>query len=118
MSFTQSDLDQFSGSLDLYRYLGGLRITDGIKFIASNGCGWFIDVIASYQAHAKVRGNERLQEFQLWELKLGPGNKGVVTLREDTDEEPVITQKFDYADAPFDLRVYVEGGVCLLPSEH
>jgi hypothetical protein len=122
---TQSDLDQFRGGDEKYtHWLRRLVFSEGVQYMAEcAGAYWLIDIVASYQMHKKVKNNKRLQEFQLWELKVktdkNGGKSAVVTLREDTGEPVVIRQKIEYTDFPLDyIKLYVEGGTLLLPSEH
>lgn len=116
---TENDLAGFYGSENFYRHaFGNLIYTDGIRYMAIEGNAyWLIDVIASYQSEPVISKNERLQDFQLWELKK-VGKGGVITCREDSDIKPVITQELEFADFPFDIKLYVENGTLLLPSEH
>lgn len=112
------DLQQFCGGGDYYKHLFGMLYTEGVQYLAEQaGAYWLIDLVASYQKDPRVKNNTRLQEFQLWELKVKDG-KGVATLREDSDEPIIIQQVFD-TDFPLEeIRLYVEGGVLLLPNEH
>lgn len=121
---TQFDLDQFRGGDEKYaHWLRRLVFTEGVHYMANRaGAFWLIDIIASYQIHKKVKSNKRLQEFQLWELKVKTDKDGrksaVVTLREDTGEPVVIRQKIEYTDFPLDyIKLYVEGDTLMLPSE-
>lgn len=124
----QDTLAHFCGTENWYQYSPLFRniiLTDGTWFVAENGgrngAFWLFDAIASHQP--KVQKNQRLREFQLWELKVSD-NKAVLTCKEDSGEKPVLTQKISYTD--FDLpeiKFYVEpmgdGKYCiLLPSEH
>jgi len=97
---------------------GRLRYTDGVKIMAETGAAyWLIDAIASYQGDKRLR-SRRMQEFQLWELSVKNG-AAVLTCRPDSDEEPAVTQEIEYTDFPLDyMKLFVEGGVLLLPSEH
>jgi hypothetical protein len=122
---TQGELDQFRGGDEKYaHWLRRLVYSEGVYYMAERaGAHWLIDIVASYQMHKKVKNNKRLQEFQLWELKVktdkNGGKSAVVTLREDTGEPVVIRQKIEYTDFPLDyIKLYVEGGTLLLPSEH
>ena len=98
-----------------------LKYTDGVKYLAEKaGAYWLIDAIASYQGQKRLR-TERLQEFQLWGLKVDVDHTpmAVLTCRQDTDYKPVVTQEIEYTDFPLDsIELYVEGGVLLLKSEH
>lgn len=61
---TETDLDHFTGTECYYRYLCGLRLTDGVKYLADEGGAyWLLDIIASYQPDAKIRR----ERFQVWE---------------------------------------------------
>ena len=46
---TEQDLGNFTGTTQYFKYLGGLKLTDGVKFLADKGCYWLLDIIASYQ---------------------------------------------------------------------
>ena len=115
---TQSDLDQFYGTENHYKHLFGLIFTDGIKYLAEKGKAyWLLDIVASYQS--QLKRNERTRYFQIWILKKNDDNSAVVTCQEDSGIKPVITQKIPYTDFPLDeIKLYVENGVLLLPSEH
>ena len=117
-NITQDQLASFYGTSQWYQFWGDPRITytDGIQFLNANGAAWLVDAIASYQRE-KVLQTEALKAFQLWELKVKDG-KGILTCREDSGCNAVITQKIEYTDFPFDIKIYVEGNVILLPSEH
>jgi len=113
---TKQDLANFYGSENHYRHwLRKLHYTDGIHYLEANGAAWLLDAIASYQGSPKLR-TQRLQDFQLWELTV-TGNSAVLTCKGDSNEKPVIRQKIEYTDFPFTIKIYVENGVALLPSE-
>jgi hypothetical protein len=115
-----NNLAQFTGTEHHYRHLG-IRYTDGIKFLAENAdCFWLIDAIASYQPGLRL--NQRLAEFQLWELKVTDqsGFSSAVLVCTDGDRNvPILTQQIERTDFPLpSISLYVEDGVLLLPSEH
>ena len=113
---TKSDLANFYGSENHYRHwTRRMNYTDGIHYLEANGAAWLLDAIASYQGEKKLR-TPRLQDFQLWELTV-TGNSAVLTCRGDSNEKPVIRQKIEYTDFPFSIKIYVENGVALLPSD-
>ena len=69
------ELEQFiafrNGCDQVFRHWLGFKFTDGVKYVADKaGAHWLIDAIGSYQPSSKLRSNQRLQEFQLWELKV------------------------------------------------
>jgi hypothetical protein len=114
---TQNDLSNFYGTENHYwHWTKRLKYTDGIHFLVGNGASWLVDAIASYQGEKALK-SQRLQDFQLWELKVS-GNSAVLTCRGDSGEKPVVTQNIEYTDFPFNITIWVEGGVALLPSEH
>ena len=118
------ELEQFiafrNGCDQVFRHWLGFKYTDGVKYVADQaGAHWLIDAIGSYQPSSKLRSNPRLQEFQLWELKVDLEAKtAVLTLREDTDAKPTVTQKIEYTNFPLpSLKLYLENGLLLLPCE-
>jgi len=114
------DLGYFTGTEEWHRHPSGLLYTDGVKYVAENGGAyWLIDAVASYQGEPALALTE-LQEFQLWELAVDrERNSAVLTCRADTGRKPVVRQEIEYTDFPLDeIKLYVECGVLLLPSEH
>lgn len=111
----ESGLAQFGGTEHYYKYIGGLVLTDGVKWLADNtGCYWFIDIIASLQR--KCNKDPSLREIQFWTLKVN-GEKAVVIVERDTDDV-FYTQKISFTDFPLaEMKIYVENGVVMLPSE-
>lgn len=116
---TSADLCQFTGTENYFRHFTGLRYTDGVRFLAERGGAfWLIDAIASYQGERAIRGNARLQDFQLWKLVV-TDNTAVLTLREDSDCPNIIEQHIEFTDFPLsEVALYVCNGVLLLPSEY
>jgi len=122
---TETDLNTFIGTTQYYRYIGGLKLTDGVKYLADEaGAYWLLDIIASYQmgnANAKIRR----EHFQVWELKLSPDNtttgehEAVVTMKTDTNRPLLVEQQIEYTDFPLDsITLYLIDGVILLTSEY
>lgn len=112
----QDNLAHFYGTQHHYKHWLGLVYTDGIHYLVENGAAWLIDAIASHQVSPGLQ-TTRMREFQLWELKVKDGT-AVLTCKEDSDIDPVVTQEIDYTDFPFDIKIYVKEGVILLPSEN
>ena len=112
----RAELRQFTGSTEFYRHFTQLMYTEGVRFLAEQArLYWLIDAIASWQPHA-LR-DPALREFQLWELRITETEAVVVCLRDSEDE--AFRQKLEHADSALDyVRLYVEGGTLLLPSEH
>lgn len=118
----EDGLLHFTGGDVLYQHwLRCLRYTEGVKYLADKaGAHWLIDVVASYQPDKRVRLNQRLQEFQLWILRRSDVDDScTVACFEDSSEPPVLSQNIPYTDFPLrEIKLYVENGVLLLPSEH
>jgi hypothetical protein len=113
----RAELRHFTGSTEFYRHFtNALIYTEGVKFLAERArLYWLIDLIASWQPRA-LR-DPGIQEFQLWELRITKTEAAAVCLRDSDDE--AFRQKLASADSALDyVRLYVEGGVLLLPSEH
>jgi hypothetical protein len=122
MSFTDqnalyAELRQFTGSTEFYRhFMGSIIYTEGVKFVGERArLYWLIDLIASLQPRALK--DPALREFQLWELRIGNGVGVVACLRDSDDEAFRVALKI--ADSALDfVRLYVENGTLMLPSEH
>jgi len=42
----QGDLDQFIGTEEYHKYMAGVVLTDGVKYLAEEGkCFWLIDIV-------------------------------------------------------------------------
>lgn len=116
----EAGLAHFTGGDETYQHWLPLTYTEGVKYLAEKaGAYWLLEIVASYQPDPQVRDNQRLQEFQLWELRVSPDGSGVVTCHEDSDEPAILTQAIPSTDFPLPyLKLYVEGGMLLLPCEH
>ena len=110
-------LAQMTGTETYHRHplMRSLMLTDGVVFLAENAEAWWLtDIVASHQVDAKVRA----EDFQLWELVVAY-NKGVVTMRSDSDVPPIVTQEIEFTDFPLDsVKFYLTGKVLMLPSEY
>jgi hypothetical protein len=118
----QDGLRHFTGSESYYRYTFGLKLTEGVKFLAdnaSNGAYWLLDVIGSHQACTpKVRQHRQNDNFQSWKLK--KNDKGGCRVTCDDGNGNILTyQDIEYTDFPLDeFTLYLIGDVILLPSEY
>jgi hypothetical protein len=111
----QSDLQQFYGTEQHYRYLN-ILITDGVKYLADQGqCHWLLGIMASFQNQLKRNG--RLYEFCLWQVEREKDG-AIITARGDTNEPAFLEQHLDYAEFPFNIKLYQCGKVVMLPSEY
>lgn len=104
-----------------YKHWLGILYTEGVKTLAEGGeCYWLLDAIASYQPGRVIKNNPNLQDFQLWTLTVNSDDTAVLACYEDSPStcEPAITQDISSTDFPLKaIKLYVENGVLLLPSE-
>jgi hypothetical protein len=115
------DLSRFIGGTKFYRHWNGrLTYTEGIAYLEKQaGASWLIDAIASYQADSRIRTAPMLQGFQLWRLTLDGKGGASLTCWADRENEqrPVVAQEVENTDFPEDIKLYVENGRLMLPSE-
>lgn len=112
------DLNQFTGSENYYRHWSRRFVyTDGIRYLAEEAKAyWLLDAIASFQP--QLVKNPRLAEFQLWTLEVRD-HHGLLVCREDSSVKPAVVFDIEYTDFPLPtIRLYVEGNVLLLATEH
>ena len=118
----QADLAQCYGSTTVYKHPFGIRFTEGIKTLADEAqCNWLVDAIASHQKGYQIIYNTDLQEFQLWLLTVNEDHSAILACYEDSPStcEAVITQLIPATDFPLpEIKLYLEQGTLLLPSEH
>jgi len=105
------ELEQFIGSQS-YVNVFGMKCTEGITYIMSNGYGWFVtDMIVMIIAEYKD------EEFLAVKLKLDGDNKAIATI-EDGNGMVFYTQKYEYTDAKKDLTLFCCDNVLMLSSEY
>ncbi|HWB53519.1 MAG TPA: hypothetical protein VG722_04975, partial [Tepidisphaeraceae bacterium] len=112
----ETELESFTGTENYYQHWLRLVFTDGVKYLAEKaGAYWLIDAIASWQAEIQ----EADREFELWELIVNPDSSAVLECRRDSGEPAIVSQKIDYTDFPLkSIKLYVQNGVLMLPSEY
>ena len=116
MVLKKEDLEQFTCTeqyhiLDCMRQL---KCTDGVAHLAKEGNAfWLIDAIVSHC---------RKEPVQFWHLEVTEKKKGgksaLLTMREDSDQPILVSQKIGYTDFPFSVDIWVFDGVAILPSEY
>jgi hypothetical protein len=79
-------------------------------------------VLKSGNSHAswqpRAQRDAWLREFQLWELFVSEDRKALLVCSRDSEDE-AFRQEIEFTDFLLDyVRLYVEGGVLLLPTEH
>jgi len=113
----RKELRQFIGTLAYHPHPSGhLVYTDGVAFLAERArLAWLIHLIAFWQPHALK--DAWLREIQFWELRI-EDSKGTLTCLRDADDI-AFRQRLPKCDSALDyVRVYVQNGVLMLPSEH
>jgi hypothetical protein len=114
----RSSLQLFTGTTAYYQHWTKLIVyTDGVRYLANAASAfWLLDAIALAQPRA-LR-DPWLREFQLWELFTRTDHSATLVCSRDTDSE-AFRREIAFTDFPIDyVRLYVEGNVLLLPSEH
>jgi hypothetical protein len=114
----EADLAQFCGTENWWQHwTGRLTYTDGVKYLAEKaGAYWLIDLVASHQT-ARLRQ----EEFQVWILTVNCERTpmAVATCCADTSAPVLVRQEIPYTDFPLpSIRLWLVGGVLMLPSEY
>jgi hypothetical protein len=96
-------------------WTGRCTYTEGVKYLADTaGAYWLIDLVASWCAHQKLRG----EEFVAWKLTVRRDHTATVTA-DDGNDHVLITQDIPFTDFPLEeVTLYLIDGVLLLPSEY
>ena len=108
-------LGQFSGgSENLYRdIMFHTDETEGVKYVADNGYGWFIS-----DAKAVLKGVPRVrnEEFVVVRLTVNPDKTATVTY-DDGNNNVLYHQNYKWTSAKRDIKLYFENNVLMLPDE-
>jgi hypothetical protein len=136
--FTQHQLDHFTGTENYHKWSALFRrhvLTDGAKFVADHGAKdekgtayWLFDAIASYHNKVVKHKDQRLQDLQIWILRVTE-RTAVLTCWADTGkgERAKIRQEIEFADFPEgEYKFYVQPGyvggqlvwVIMTPNEY
>lgn len=60
-----------------------------------------------------------LKAFQIWQLVVHDDRSAILTVRADSDQDPVITQDIPYTDFSLpEIKLWVTNGMLMLPSEY
>jgi hypothetical protein len=111
-----SIMSGFTGTENLYRHLGGIVFTDGVKYVADTTGGyWLLDLIFSHQLDKKVRK----EEFQVWKLEVTYNGNAAKAICEDGDGKAITTQDIEFTDFPAPgITLWFINKTILLPSEY
>ncbi len=116
---TQSELNQFSGTSQLYKHwLKQFTYTDGVQYLAQKADAyWLIDAIASHQP--PLLRDEMLREFQIWKLIVNAEEKTAKLICERDTEDVAVTQDIPFTDFPLpEVKLFLVAKVLMLPSEY
>lgn len=117
---TPNDLKQFYGtSQHCKHWLKQFFCTDGAQYLAQEmKAYWLLDAIASHQTKELLSDN-MLKDFQIWKLIVNQREKTAKLICEKDTNDVVITQDIAYTDFPLSkVKLYLVGGVLMLPSEY
>ena len=121
MTISTAALAQFTGTENWYRYSLGRQFlyTDGVKYVAEEaGAYWLIDAIISHQYDPRIKSNQGIQEFQLWNLEVQEDCSAIL-ICEDGNNIKILTQKIPFTDFPLPkIKFYLKDNILLLPSEY
>ena len=123
-AITAEALAQFIGTTRYYRYTMGLILTDGAAYLAQNGAGWLLDIVAS----ARLVPAVRRAGFECWTLRVDLTKQRAEVVCTDGNGEReaniLYRQGMGYTDFPLaELKLYVVadsnlGKVVMLTSEY
>jgi hypothetical protein len=94
-----------------------ILLTEGCKYVRDElNAYWLFDTILKYQSEPILKN----VNFQIWELqRLKKDLSWLITCREELDAKPLIRHPIESSDFPLDnIRMWLIGGVTLLPSEY
>jgi len=109
------DFAMATGTENYYKHPIGYSYTDGVKMMAEkHKAYWLIDVVFSHQT-------KRIAAipFQIWEIVTTDSFYATVTMKEDSEQPVLVTQKIPFTDFPEGtFKMYLIDKVLLLPSEY
>ena len=113
----------FIGTSNYYEH----KVTDDIKFLLTDGCNWIREAAEARWLFDEILFNQPRPEikdlsFQVWVLwkETADGESDWVLRCEDGNDNTVLVQVLmEAVDFPIDeIRIWVVGGVAMLPSEY
>jgi len=118
----RSRLAQATGTTHYWRVFpenDKFLLTDGAKDMAEIcGAYWLITAVFSWQCEETVIR----EPFQVWKLQFNNKTKGddAVLTCEDGNNKELARQEIEYTDFPLHegIKLYLDGGVLMLPSEY
>lgn len=111
------------GGDTVYRHplFRGFKYTQGVQYLAETaGAYWLLDLVFSHQRTQSVAR----EPFQTWTLTVDlTKHEGLVVAtdggKNGRKPREIARQLIEYTDFPLDeIKLFLEGDVLLLPSEH
>jgi hypothetical protein len=103
----------FYGTNEYHRHpIGGVLYTDSVEFFCEKHEAWWaLDVVGSYY--------DRMKSFDFLVLTFDvEGNGASFNVRQDDDLPPIINQEIEYTDLTVSIKLFLENGILLFPSDH
>ena len=119
----ERSLAGFFGTSNYYEH----KVTDDIKLLLTDGCNWIREAAEARWLFDEILFNQPRPEvkdlpFQVWVLwkETADGESDWVLRCEDGNDNTVLVQMLmETVDFPIDeIRIWVVGGVAMLPSEY
>ena len=93
--------------------------TDGVKLMAEIcEAFWLITAVFSWQCEKKVKK----EPFQVWALRFNDKAKGdgAFLVCDDGNNREIACQEIEFTDFPLPegIKLYLDGGILMLPSEY
>lgn len=123
VTIKEEDLAQFIGTEGYFRHplCKAVVYTDGVEYLASNGAGWLVDMVASH-LHTHKGLVEKCDGMLFTKFTLEKTRGGRLEARKDTHAPVIFSQEVEYTDLPFDVDIWAqhdgERWVMMLPSEY
>ena len=119
----ERSLAGFFGTSNYYEH----KVTDDIKFLLTDGCNWIreaaearwlFDVILFNQPRPEIK-DLPFQVWVLWKDEDKEDKLWVLRCEDGNDTTVLVQMLMEAVDFPIDeIRIWVVGGVAMLPSEY
>ena len=112
-----AEFNGYTGTEGYHFHPLGIQLTDGAKAVADKlKCYWLMDLIASYQP--RCMKDRMLCAIQFWCVTVEEDHSASVACNRDEDDTAFV-QEVEHTTLPMGaLRLWVQDGVVLLPSEY
>lgn len=114
----KEELSTFYGSENFYKFLGGVTITEGVKYFAEKAeAFWLVNDII---LNCLMRKSLKHEEFIAIKTSKCKSTEGVTINYENGNNEVLFTEVYSYSDLPDDgeFTFWFTNNVLLLPSEY